>query len=242
MGVFAFPGTYIPGKDIDARRRQHPRRREPRHDVLGARAGAVATTMTASSTCPTTRRSARAMSTMPASRRSGDRHRPTPNRGDATGVYGIARDLAAFGLGTLKTPPVRRSPAQGETPVKVTLDFGDTRAALPQLRAAAGARRQERPVAEMAAAAAARRSGCGRSTPWSTSPTTSPSTGAGRCTSLTPTRSSATSSCAAPMPARTVLALDNANYTLDDDHVRHRRRRRRRSLGGIMGGEHSGCD
>ena len=27
----------------------------------------------------------------------------TPNRGDATGVHGIARDLAAFGLGTLKT-------------------------------------------------------------------------------------------------------------------------------------------
>src|SRR5690606_32009891 len=26
----------------------------------------------------------------------------TPNRGDATGVYGVARDLAAFGLGTLK--------------------------------------------------------------------------------------------------------------------------------------------
>ena len=30
----------------------------------------------------------------------------TPNRPDATGVSGIARDLAAAGLGTLKTPPV----------------------------------------------------------------------------------------------------------------------------------------
>ena len=30
----------------------------------------------------------------------------TPNRPDATGVHGIARDLAASGLGTLKTPPV----------------------------------------------------------------------------------------------------------------------------------------
>ncbi|MDP1892137.1 MAG: hypothetical protein Q8K55_14685, partial [Gemmatimonadaceae bacterium] len=27
----------------------------------------------------------------------------TPNRGDATGVYGISRDLAAFGAGTLKS-------------------------------------------------------------------------------------------------------------------------------------------
>jgi phenylalanyl-tRNA synthetase beta chain len=50
----------------------------------------------------------------------------TPNRPDATGVHGIARDLAASGLGTMKTPPVRPIPGEGETPVKVTLDFGDT--------------------------------------------------------------------------------------------------------------------
>ena len=30
----------------------------------------------------------------------------TPNRGDAASVYGIARDLAAAGLGTLKTDKV----------------------------------------------------------------------------------------------------------------------------------------
>ena len=30
----------------------------------------------------------------------------TPNRADALGVAGIARDLAAAGLGTIKTPPV----------------------------------------------------------------------------------------------------------------------------------------
>ncbi len=35
----------------------------------------------------------------------------TPNRPDATGVSGIARDLAAAGLGRLKTPDV--APAQG---------------------------------------------------------------------------------------------------------------------------------
>src|SRR5215510_4059107 len=50
----------------------------------------------------------------------------TPNRPDATGVHGIARDLAASGLGRLKTPPVEPVPDEGETPVKVTLDFGDT--------------------------------------------------------------------------------------------------------------------
>ncbi len=49
----------------------------------------------------------------------------TPNRPDATGVYGIARDLAASGLGTLKTPPVSAIPGEGETPVKVTIEAPD---------------------------------------------------------------------------------------------------------------------
>ncbi len=48
----------------------------------------------------------------------------TPNRGDATGVHGIARDLAAAEMGKFKDAAVK--PAQGEfpCPVKVTLDFG----------------------------------------------------------------------------------------------------------------------
>ena len=36
----------------------------------------------------------------------------TPNRPDATGVAGIARDLAAAGLGTLKTPAPKPMPAR----------------------------------------------------------------------------------------------------------------------------------
>ncbi|MBD8892393.1 phenylalanine--tRNA ligase subunit beta [Roseibium litorale] len=50
----------------------------------------------------------------------------TPNRPDCTGVYGIARDLAAAGLGTLKdrkTDPVRGS---YPCPTKVEFAFGDT--------------------------------------------------------------------------------------------------------------------
>ncbi|MGQ2907800.1 MAG: phenylalanine--tRNA ligase subunit beta [Aliihoeflea sp.] len=45
----------------------------------------------------------------------------TPNRPDATSVYGIARDLAASGLGTLKTQPVAPVAGQGEMPVKVSI-------------------------------------------------------------------------------------------------------------------------
>ncbi|WP_196259825.1 phenylalanine--tRNA ligase subunit beta [Pelagibacterium limicola] len=41
----------------------------------------------------------------------------TPNRGDATGVYGIARDLAAFGLGTLKQTDFSPVPSKGPSPI-----------------------------------------------------------------------------------------------------------------------------
>jgi phenylalanyl-tRNA synthetase beta chain len=54
----------------------------------------------------------------------------TPNRPDALGVYGIARDLAARGLGTLKTREI--PPVEGEflNPINVTIDE-DTREACP---------------------------------------------------------------------------------------------------------------
>ena len=46
----------------------------------------------------------------------------TPDRADCTGVSGIARDLAAAGLGTLKTPDVKPAGGKGECPVKVTIE------------------------------------------------------------------------------------------------------------------------
>ncbi|OBY24738.1 phenylalanine--tRNA ligase subunit beta [Leisingera sp. JC1] len=46
----------------------------------------------------------------------------TPNRPDALGVYGIARDLAARGLGTLKTRAYEAIPGDFASPVKVTID------------------------------------------------------------------------------------------------------------------------
>jgi phenylalanyl-tRNA synthetase beta chain len=47
----------------------------------------------------------------------------TPNRSDCTGVYGIARDLAASGLGTLKDGKVASFQGEGACPVHVMLDF-----------------------------------------------------------------------------------------------------------------------
>ncbi|SEQ55345.1 phenylalanyl-tRNA synthetase beta subunit [Faunimonas pinastri] len=48
----------------------------------------------------------------------------TPNRPDALGVYGIARDLAAKGIGTLK--PIAAEPVAGTfaSPISVELSFG----------------------------------------------------------------------------------------------------------------------
>ena len=55
----------------------------------------------------------------------------TPNRGDGTGVHGIARDLAAADMGKFKDAAIK--PVKGEfpCPVQVTLDFGATPSLCP---------------------------------------------------------------------------------------------------------------
>ena len=50
----------------------------------------------------------------------------TPNRPDCTGVHGIARDLAAADMGTLKDVPIAPVKGEGPCPVAVGLDFGAT--------------------------------------------------------------------------------------------------------------------
>ena len=57
----------------------------------------------------------------------------TPNRADCLGVRGIARDLAAIGLGTLKPFAVKKVEGKFQSPIKVHLDFADdTKNACPQ--------------------------------------------------------------------------------------------------------------
>lgn len=55
----------------------------------------------------------------------------TPNRPDCTGVSGIARDLAAAGLGKLKENRPAQVPGTGPCPVGVRLEFGDTPSLCP---------------------------------------------------------------------------------------------------------------
>ena len=55
----------------------------------------------------------------------------TPNRPDALGVGGIARDLGAAGIGELVALPVDPVAGDGPCPVDVTLAFGDTPSLCP---------------------------------------------------------------------------------------------------------------
>jgi len=43
----------------------------------------------------------------------------TPNRGDCLGIYGIARDLAASGIGTLKNPEIKKITGEFSFPLEV---------------------------------------------------------------------------------------------------------------------------
>jgi phenylalanyl-tRNA synthetase beta chain len=50
----------------------------------------------------------------------------TPNRPDCTGVHGIARDLSAADIGTLKEIPIKPIKGEFPCPVAAALDFGAT--------------------------------------------------------------------------------------------------------------------
>jgi phenylalanyl-tRNA synthetase beta chain len=50
----------------------------------------------------------------------------TPNRPDCTGIHGIARDLAAAGIGRFKDPPIKPVAGAFPCPVGVSLHFGAT--------------------------------------------------------------------------------------------------------------------
>ena len=81
----------------------------------------------------------------------------TPNRPDALGVAGIARDLAARGLGTLRDAR-RSSPSPAPSPARSRVYLAPDVAArgLPALRRPADPRRPQRPLAAVAAGPAAR--------------------------------------------------------------------------------------
>ena len=114
--VFAFPGTYIPGKDMTIGK--------------GNIRGQVSNGMLCSNAELELSEDHDGIIELPEDTPVGMKYVDyagingvvfdisiTPNRGDATGVYGIARDLAAFGLGTLKTTDMSPVPSKGVSPI-----------------------------------------------------------------------------------------------------------------------------
>jgi phenylalanyl-tRNA synthetase beta chain len=112
----------------------------------------------------------------------------TPNRPDALGIYGIARDLAAKGLGTLKPLDAKKVEGSFESPIAVSLDFPDgdtTPCPLFVGRHIKGVKNGPSPEWLQRRLRAI---GLRPSRHWWTSPTTSPSPMAARCMCSTPTR------------------------------------------------------
>jgi phenylalanyl-tRNA synthetase beta chain len=115
--VFAFPGTYIPGKDFELKGGVVIR-------------GAPSNGMLCSAAELELSNDHDGIISLPDDAPIGAKYVDyagingvifdisiTPNRGDATGVYGVARDLAAFGIGTLKSTDMSPVPSKGKSPI-----------------------------------------------------------------------------------------------------------------------------
>ncbi len=164
----------------------------------------------------------------------------TPNRPDCTGVYGIARDLAASGLGTLKPRLTPTFPVQGETPTELKIVLDDARLCPGfSLRLVRGVKN-------------------GPSPKWMQQRLLA--IGLRPISALVDITNYMTFDQGRPMhvfdaakvkgnlvvrrarDGETVLALDEREYKLNPSNVVIADDNGVESIGGIMGGEHSGCD
>ena len=166
----------------------------------------------------------------------------TPNRPDATGVAGIARDLAAAGLGTVKTPAPKAYEGAFDCPTGVHLDFAPSDAhlcpafALRLVRGVTNGPSPEWMQKRLRAIGLRPISALVDITNYITFDRGRPlhvfdfAKVAG---DLTVRRARA---------GESVLALDGKTYALDETMVAIADANGVESIAGIMGGEHSGCD
>lgn len=166
----------------------------------------------------------------------------TPNRADALGIAGIARDLAAAGIGKLKSAEIR--PVQGTfpCPVAVKLDLAeDDRKLCPAfaLRLVRGVKNAPSPEwlqARLRAVGLRPINALVDITNFMTLDRNRPLhvfDAAKVKGDLTVRRAKA---------GETILALDGKTYTLTDEQIVIADEHGVESLAGIMGGEASGCD
>src|ERR1700733_12693613 len=166
----------------------------------------------------------------------------TPNRPDATGVAGIARDLAAAGLGSAKTPAPKSFAGAFDCPTGVHLDFAPADAhlcpafALRLVRGVTNGPSPEWMQKRLRAIGLRAISALVGLTNYNTFDPGRPlhvfdfAKVAG---DLTIRRA---------RPGESVLALDGKTYALDETMVAIADANGVESIAGIMGGEHSGCD
>jgi phenylalanyl-tRNA synthetase beta chain len=162
----------------------------------------------------------------------------TPNRPDATSVYGIARDLAAAGLGTLKDTAIAPVKGDGACPVKVTIEAPELCPGFA-LRLVKGVKN-------------------GPSPKWMQQRLIA--IGLRPINALVDITNYVTFDRGRPLhnfdakkvagnlvvrrgkPGETILGLDQREYTLTADMCAIADDNSVESIAGIMGGEHSGCD
>ncbi len=167
----------------------------------------------------------------------------TPNRPDAMGVAGIARDLAAAGLGTVKPSPVppvaaamRPAPSRcGSTCPAKTPRW---RRPSPCARSPASPTATARPGCRRGCA----RSACARSTRWSTSPTSSTFDQARPLHVFDAAKVKGGLVVRRARAGESLAALDGKTYALDETMVVIADDTGPVSIAGIMGGAATGCD
>jgi len=165
----------------------------------------------------------------------------TPNRPDAAGIYGIARDLAAAGLGTLKTAPIEPIAGRFPMPQRVALDFAE----------------EDKHLAPLFALRLVRGVTNGPSPAWLQDRLRA--IGLRPINALVDVTNYLTFDRARPLhvfdagkvagdlavrrarAGEELLALDGKTYRLDADMVVIADDKGPESLAGVMGGEHSGC-
>ncbi|MCZ8376019.1 MAG: phenylalanine--tRNA ligase subunit beta [Beijerinckiaceae bacterium] len=239
--VFSPPGTYIPGKDITIGK--------------GVIRGVESSGMLCSGRELEISEDHDGILDLPADAPVGTRYAEwaglsdpvieinlTPNRPDATGIHGIARDLAAAGLGKLKDAGIPAIKGDAACTVPVTLDFaGEDRALCP-----AFALRLVRGVKN------------GPSPEWMQKRLRA--IGLRPINALVDITNYITYDRGRPLhvfdaakvkgaltvrharAGETILALDGKTYALEPGMVVIADDNGPESIGGIMGGEHSGCD
>ncbi|ESR26034.1 phenylalanine--tRNA ligase subunit beta [Lutibaculum baratangense] len=165
----------------------------------------------------------------------------TPNRPDALGVAGVARDLAAVGLGRVKTKDAPRVQGSFPCPVNVTLDLGDDRDLCPAfaLRLVRGVRNGPSPdwlKRRLEAIGLRPINALVDITNYMTYDRNRP------LHVFDAKKVKGDLVVRRGVSGEKLLALDERTYEVDEDVVVIADERGIESLGGIMGGEESGCD